>query len=78
MVMKLCALIIALIFLASAGEALELSPPVLEMGEINAQTQSVPFQFTITTSSTVKPTLESGCGCIIAKLQINVDRRAPG
>jgi len=30
----------------------------------------VPFQFTITTSSTIKPTLESGCGCIIAKLEL--------
>jgi len=67
--MKFCVLIITLSFLASAGEALELSPPVLDMGEINAQTQSVPFQFTITTSSAIKPTLETGCGCIIAKLE---------
>lgn len=66
--MKFCVLIIAFV-LVSSGEALELSPTVLDMGDINAQTQSVPFQFTITTSSAIKPTLESGCGCIIAKLE---------
>jgi len=38
MVMKSYALIIALILLASTGESLELSHPVLDMGEINAQT----------------------------------------
>lgn len=49
--------------------ALEVSVPVIDLGEINAKTQTIPYQFTIITTSEVKPTVETGCGCILAKVE---------
>jgi hypothetical protein len=49
--------------------ALEVSVQAINLGEIDAKTQAVPFQFTVTTSSEIKPTVETGCGCILAKVE---------